>query len=112
MKKTFAVIAASGALLAGCAAPAPVTAPAPLPACPEEDYAGPVACRWDAGARGNGAGLSFTWDGAGTISYAAPGLDAELQKCADIFPVETDGARYEVCYETQLTVAASGLKYA
>ncbi|MGY2747223.1 hypothetical protein [Arthrobacter sp. UYCu723] len=63
MKKTFAVIAVTGALLAGCAAPAA------KPACQEEDYSGPVACYWDAQTQGNGAGQSFTWTGS-TVIYS------------------------------------------
>lgn len=61
MKKTFAVIAVAGALLAGC------TAPAALPACQDEDYSGPVACQWDAAQHGNGRGDSFTWTGSQVI---------------------------------------------
>jgi hypothetical protein len=37
--------------------------------CATEDYDGPAACFWDAGARGNGMGHSFTWDGT-TLRYA------------------------------------------
>lgn len=80
--------------------PAPVpTAPAPVPAsssspsaapvgpsvtapavvsylpCPQEDYEGPVACRWDAAVRSNGAGFSFTWDGNHT-HYETTGVVA------------------------------------
>lgn len=58
--------------------PAPVAeppappAPAPLPPCEDED--GPGPCRWDAAARGNGVGRSYTIDPNGTVWYddAAP----------------------------------------
>lgn len=57
------------------AAPANIPAPAaaavsPVMPCPDEDYAGPRACYWDAAARGNGAGRSFTWTGA-TVIYSS-----------------------------------------
>lgn len=110
MKKTIitAAAVAAGLLLGGCAAPAAVTGPAALPACESEDYAGPVACTWDAAKQGNGQGLSFTWDGAGMISFTAPGLDAALERCGEVFPVETDTDLYDICYADKLDRAAAG----
>lgn len=108
-KTTFAAAALAAGLLAGCAAaPAATTGPAALPACESEDYAGPVACHWDAVKHGNGAGLSFTWDGAGLISYDAPGLNAALDRCGEVFPVGTDQDLYDTCYADKLDRAAAG----
>jgi hypothetical protein len=39
---------------------------APLPPCPTEDS---VGCYWDASARGNGVGQSFTVDAEGQVTY-------------------------------------------
>lgn len=71
MKKTItAATVAAGLLLTGCSAPADEpatdTTAAAVP-CIEEDYAGPVACYWDASTRGGGLGLSFTWTGTEVI---------------------------------------------
>lgn len=71
MNKTIAAAAtAAGLLLTGCSVPADVPATdktsAAIP-CIEEDYAGPVACYWDASERGNGSGRSFTWTGTELI---------------------------------------------
>ena len=105
-KITAAATIAAGLLLAGCNAPTTTTGPAALPACETEDYAGPVTCYWDA-TKGNGAGLSFTWDGS-KVSYTTPGLDAALERCAEVFPVDTDGDLYTICYGDKLTRAADG----
>lgn len=54
-----------------CTAAALETFPA-IAACAEEDSAGP--CYWNATARGNGAGESFTVDAAGTVTFLSAAL--------------------------------------
>jgi len=65
MKKTFAAIAVTGALLLLTAC-----GPAASLDCPTEDYSGPTACHWDASKHGNGQGTSFTWTGS-TVIYTS-----------------------------------------